>query len=488
MNYPSTESAGESKSRTLLLLAIATMEVVALCLPPKWLLIGALAILALGAVFGICISIVRGRGDFLILGWALVFPLGYYYFAYPEVHPIITLDRVFIGMLMGTVLFTFSRPTTPIPANLKRLGAWWAVFLFFAAITIPATKVPLNSLRTLLDGFVFPTFLAWFVFRYIDVRPHLSKLHLITCVMAIYVCGIGAAEVVLQRDLLVMPDSAVFLAGDYNDNSSEIIIRPNGPFSTTNSYALIGLTTFFFLPFLKGTAECVWSWWRRWLHRIAMGAALLTGIMPMFRSVFMSLGFVLVADAFYTRGRKRAVRIAALSCFLLLALVVKAALPAVFEERSDPGNLFGRVAEQRQIIAMFIDHPLNGVGLNNFYYEASEKGKYRAFFEDVESVDYPHSNLGAVLAETGLTGFIPYFVSQILLVLAFWRIYRSGLQESKLIWTSFLYMFLAYWINGMSLTSGYYSDLNLWYLLVMAVMLKYAVSRPPESRQGMSTL
>ena len=478
----------QSSLKLRVLLGITVIEGLVLCLPPKWSLIGVLCVAAIIALFGACISVVRGRADFLILGWALVFPLGYYYFAYPEVHPVITLDRVFIGILMITVCFSFGREHTPIPPALRRLGWWWVAFLLFAAITIPATKVPLNSLRTLVDGFIFPTFLAWFVFRYFDVRPHVSKLHLITCLMAIYVGGIGAAEVALHRDLLVMPDSAVFLAGDYNDSSSEIIIRPNGPFSTTNSYALIGVTTFFFLAFLKDAVGSQLSWWREWLHRLARAAALATAIMPIFRSMFLAFGIILLADIFYTHGKSRGLRIAALSSFLLLALAVRAALPMVFEERSDPGNLFGRLAEQRQVMAMFMDHPLNGVGLNNFYYEASVKGKYRAFYGEIESVYYPHNNFGAVLAETGLTGFIPYFVSQALLVAAFWKIYRSHLPESKLIWTSFLYIFLGYWINGMSLASGYYSDLNLWYLLVIAIMMKFSVSRYSETHPGLSLL
>jgi O-antigen ligase len=489
MSYSGTLTEhNQSNLKFRALLGITAIEILVLCLPPKWSLIGVLGLLAIVALFGVCISVVRGRGDLLILGWALVFPLGYYYFAYPEVHPVITLDRVFIGILMVTVCFSFGREHTPLPRTLQRLGWWWVAFLFFAAITIPATKVPLNSLRTLLDGFIFPTFLAWFVFRYVDVRSHLSKLHLITCVMAIYVGAIGVAEVALHRDLLVMPDSAVFLAGDYNDNSSEIIIRPNGPFSTTNSYALIGVTTFFFLSFLKEAAGSRLSWWREWLHRLARAAALATAIMPIFRSMFLALGIILFADVFYTLGKRRAVRIAALTSFLVVALAVRAALPMVFEERSDPGNLFGRLAEQRQVMAMFMDHPLNGVGLNNFYYEASVKGKYRAFYGDIESVDYPHNNFGAVLAETGLTGFVPYFVSQVLLVVAFWKIYRSHLPESKLIWTTFLYIFLGYWINGMSLASGYYSDLNLWYLLVIAILMKFAVSQNSETHPRLSLL
>lgn len=447
-----------------------------LCLPPKWWLVASLSVAAVFVVFAVAISVVKGRGDFLILGWALIFPLGYYFLSYPEVHPVITLDRVFIGLLMGTACSALSMRALPIPSALRRIGLWWSVFLFFAAITIPRTRVPLNSLRTLLDGFLFPAFLAWFAFRYLDVRRYLPTLHVITCVMAIYVCGIGVAEIALQRDLLVMPDSAVFLAGDYNDSSSQIVIRPNGPFSTTNSFALIGLTTFFVLPFLRGIGPRNLPWWRAWLHRLALGAALMTGVMPMFRSVFLSLAVILLIDTFYARGRGRTIRVGALSLFLLIALGVRAALPAVFEERSAPGNVFGRLAEQQQVLAMFADHPLNGIGLNNFFYEASQKGKYTAFFGDVQSVDYPHNNLGAVLAETGLTGFIPFVVSQVLLVIAFCQVRRSATPESTLIWKCFLYIFLAYWINGMSLTSGYYSDLNLWYMLAFALMLKFAAT------------
>jgi len=35
---------------------------------------------------------------------------------------------------------------------------------------------------------------------------------------------------------------------------------------------------------------------------------------------------------------------------------------------------------------------------------------------------------------------------------------------------------LCYWINGMSLTIFYFGDLNIWYMLVLAVICKYGCS------------
>jgi hypothetical protein len=48
------------------------------------------------------------------------------------------------------------------------------------------------------------------------------------------------------------------------------------------------------------------------------------------------------------------------------------------------------------------------------------------------------------------------------------------------VWKYFLYIFLSYWVSGLSLTSGHYGDLNLWYLLTLAVLYKYGVTDEAE--------
>jgi len=463
------------RGKQLALFTIVTLEVLAICVPPIWWGTLALSLLVFTALVAILIVTVRGQGDALVLGWLLIFPLGYYYLSFPRGRALIGLDRVFVCVLMLAACFAGQQRHVRIPTLLRNSAISWSFFMLVAAATIPVAVVPISGLRVLLDAFLFPGLLAWYVLRYFDVRRHFRVLHVIACVMAVYVGAIGIGEVALQRDLLATPDSTIFLAGDYSAaQSTEILVRPNGPFSSTNSFALIGLVSLCFIPFLGSVQKEALPRWQRLLQNVAMVAALLTAIMPLFRSVFVSLGIILLVGAYYSRGLRRQVRIAAISFFILLALVLRLALPQIFAERSDPTNLYGRIAEQRQVLMMFLDHPLFGVGLNNFYF-AAQSGKYTAYYEDVESVDYPHNNLSAVLSETGIFGLVPFVLSQVLLVLAFRRL-CAGRKELLPVWTTFLFIFLGYWVNGMSLEAGYFSDLNLYYMCALAILFKYGMN------------
>lgn len=463
--------------KRLALFTIASLEVLAICVPPIWWGTAALSLLIVIGLVGVVMATLQGDGDSLVLGWILIFPLGYYYLSFPRGRALINLDRVFVCVLMVAACLAGQRRLARIPTTLRNSAVCWAMFLVCAAATLPLATVPISGLRVLLDAFLFPGLVAWYVVRHFDVRKHLRILHVVVCIMALYVGAIGIAEVALQRDLLATPDSAIFLAGDYSAaQATEILVRPNGPFSSTNSFALIGLVSLCLIPFLGTVQKEVMPFWQRLLQKVAVVAALLTAIMPLFRSVFVSLGVILLVGAHYSRGLRRLVRMVAISSFVLLALVVQATLPQVFAERSDPMNFYGRIAEQRQVLMMFLDHPLYGVGLNNFYY-AAQSGRYTAYYSDVESVDYPHNNLSAVLAETGMLGFLPFVLSQLLLVLAFRRL-CSGRGELLVVWATFLFIFLAYWVNGMSLESGYFSDLNLYYMCALAILFKYGITAP----------
>jgi O-antigen ligase len=97
-------------------------------------------------------------------------------------------------------------------------------------------------------------------------------------------------------------------------------------------------------------------------------------------------------------------------------------------------------------------------------------------YNGIQSVDSPHNTLGGILSETGIVGFVPYVFSQCLLVVAFLRLKRKGGPEATVLWKYFLYVFLGYWISGLTLASGYSSDLNLWFMFVCMAMYKYAAT------------
>jgi O-antigen ligase len=471
--------------RKIALVGIFFIEILALSLPGKWwLFAGLFLILVLGFV-GLSYEVLRGRCDFVVMGWMLIFPLGYYFLSFPREHPVVTLDRVFLGILLVTSCFADYRDNAGTLRPLRRSAIYWAFFLLFAAVAIPRAKLPLNSLRMWLEAFVFPALLAWYVIRHFEVRRHLSKLHVITCLMVVYLAGIGMAEVVLQRDLLELPSSAVIVAGDYAADSSnpaaEILVRPNGPFGTVNSYAMVGAVSLIFLLFLKHALKDRMPAWQRCLHWLGVSSALIVALIPLFKSVLISLVIVFFVDAWYQRGAARALRVGAVISLGLSVLALQLAFPVVFEERADPVTFYSRIAQQKQTVMLFMNHPINGVGLNNFN-TAAENGQ-SAFYESGEALDYPHNNLGAVLAETGLTGFLPFLASQVLLVSAFRKLRSAASRDSKLVWKNFLFLFLIYWINGMALTIAYFEDLNLWYMFVIAALYKFAITSS-EAREG----
>jgi O-antigen ligase len=466
-----------TRRRDVALWGIVSTEILILCVPPLWWGYAALFLCAIAALSCMVVFVLQGEGNRILLVWLLVYPLGAYFLSYPrEGGAIITLDRVIVGLLVVTAFFANRQTHIPVSPELRKTGWWWFAFLVAAGITIPRVSIPLHSLTVLVDAFVLPLILGWFVLHHFDVLRNLKALHTVTCVLALYVAAIGAAEVVLQRDLLALPDAGILIAGDYMEKASatQLVIRPNGPFSTTNSYALVGMVLFFFLLFLK-QALGEMPRWRAILHRLAVVAALATTFMPLFRSVMASLVVILLVDAYYQHGRRRVVRVALVASFGVLFLAVRLALPAVFEERSNPVNFYGRVAVQMQALAMFADHPINGVGLGNFGAMALTSDRYSATFEDTQSVDAPHNNFGEVLTETGLLGFLPYVAAQVYLLLAFVRIRKQSTSAAKLVWKFFLFLFLGYSINGLSLASGFYGDLNLPFVLVLMILYKYAV-------------
>jgi O-antigen ligase len=454
------------------------LEVVVLCLPAIYAAYAVLGVAVLFLSFSTLTAVVHGRAELFVVFWVALFPLGYYFGSFPRDTPLFTFDRLLLAVILAATIFAGGRRATTIPIDLRKSATYWAVFVFFAAISIPRVKAPFSACRVLIEAFVFPGVLAWYVIRYIDVRKNLRLLHLAAALMAICVGSIGVAEVILQRDLLALSSSSIILAGD-NADVSQLWLRPNGPFSSTNSFALVGLVTLLFLLFARHAVSEKLPQWQKALHYLGVVFALLSSLLPLFRSVLASMIVILIIEAYYSRGFRRAVSLLIIGSAFLLVVAIRIAMPIVFEERSASDNLFGRIAEQRQVLMMFLDNPINGVGFTNFT-EAAQHSKYTTYFRGVQSVDAQHNNLAAVLSEDGLSGFVPFVVSQVLFVVAFWRLRVALARSGMLLWKFFLFFFAAYWVNGMSLTSGYYSDLNLWYMFSLAVLYKFGLVSPNE--------
>ena len=410
----------------------------------------------------------RGRFDGILLWWAGVFPLGYYFLSFPRGQSIVTLDRIVILIAFLGLLLVKPSALTTVPKGLRQAGFASLLFFVVACTTLRDSSSPLNGTRILFDGFLLPVLLGWCVIARFDVRGRLPTIHTAVCLSSIISAAIAAAEIVTKQDLLPLGAPAEAYGG---------IIRPNGPFESNDSLAMIGAVSVFFLLFLRralGPAVTLGRWL---LHYVGLAAALGMAMMPMFRSVAITLLLVLIIDTFWEqKASRRLWRLGLMGAFAGLILIISVFAPDVFEDRSDSQNGYARIAEYEQSFRVFLDHPALGVGFQNFNRYVTGEPRYVAIYRGVASVDWPHSNLSQVLTETGILGFVPYVMASILLLRQMWRL-RQLSGSAHLVWKYFVYMFLTYWITGLTEGSGY-SPLNLWYVFAIAVSCKYALTDP----------
>jgi len=419
-------------------------------------------------------EVFRGRLEGMLLCWAAILPLGGYFLSFPREHAIVTLDRVVICLVFLGMYFVRPSALTPVPKMLRRAGFAWLVFFAIACTTLSNSPNALNAARILLDSFVLPVLLGWCVIARFDVRGHLPSLHTAVCISSIISATVAAAEIVTGQDLLPFGPAAMAYAG---------IVRPNGPFESNDALALMGAVSFFFLLFLGQTLGSTLSASRRILHFIGLAASLGMALMPMFRSVAITLLLVLIIDTFWQqRMSRRILRVALMCASAGVIFILPIFAPKVFEDRSSGQNAYARIAQYEQSFRVFVEHPILGIGFQNFNRYVAGEPRYVASYQGVSSVDWPHSNLAQVLTETGLLGFVPYLMATVFLFRQMWQLHQSS-SSGRLVWKYFVYTFLSYWITGLTEGAGY-SPLNLWYVFAIAVASKYVLTQPELMQPG----
>jgi O-antigen ligase len=418
---------------------------------------------------GVVADALGGKIDRILLLWAAALPLGPYFLSFPREQSVITLDRVVILVAFMGLFLAKRSSRMAVPMTLRRAGLAWLAFIAVAAVTLGKSASVLNTAHELIDGFLLPLVLGWCVIARFDVRRRLPTLHTAVCISSIICAAVAAAEIVTVQDLLPNGASVMFYAGG--------IPRPNGPFSSNDVLALMGAVSLFFLLFLRAVLGPNLSAGRRVLHSVGLAAALGMALMPMFRSVMLTLLLALIIDTLWEhRTSRRVWGVVLLLASIGVIFIAPLFAPKVFEDRSSSENAYGRIAEFEQSLRVFVDHPLLGVGFQNFNNYVTGEPRYVASYAGVSSLDWPHNTLAQILTETGIVGFAPYVMAHVLLLMAMWRL-RQLSRSGYLVWKYYVYLFLSYWITGLTESSGY-GYLNLWYMFAVAVFCKYASTEP----------
>jgi O-antigen ligase len=464
--------------------------VVGACLTAALVLVSDKPLLYSGAAIGAALllayalsAVSSGNSQGLVLIWVLLYPLGYYYLSFPQEHSIFTLDRAFVAILAAVLIAHPVQRSQPLPTRILYAGLCWTGFIGAALLSLRDVRgwSLLYSLRVLIDAFVMPGVLALYVLRRFNVRRHLPALSIVVCVMSIYLAGIGMAEAVLHQDLLPLSPENTFLLG--NDE----IFRANGPFGSGSTYGLLGVINFLLIRFFQRTTGSGLPSWQRFLQWIGMLAAFLVSMIPMHRGIVVTWVVIGLIEAWQNRRnsvwwRGTAWKRAALLVGFSLALIaIKTTFPYIYEDRvEDASNVNARLAQHQQSLAVLLDHPWLGAGFGQFTQVVSNESKYRFFYNGVPSIDYPHNTLLNVAAETGLLGVFFFTLSQFFLLRAFRGFPLKGL-TGLLAWWSFVSIFVAYWVFGMDVSSGYFEELNIWYMFALAICIRYACTEPYAS-------
>jgi hypothetical protein len=450
---------------------LALLSLVPLCvvLPMAPLKIGIAAIAGWIAFLWVAISLIRGRFQYVALLWVAFYPYCYYFFSYPAERSIFTIDRAFIILLVIEMLAVSRRhPGTPLVRDIRVAAYLWAAYLIACLVSLwghPVAEV-LGSYRLILDGILMPALLGLYAIWLLPIIPNLTKVHASVCILMLGLAIVAGAELFSSKNLFPWPGAVE----EWVQTTDLKIIRVDGPFENSSVLCLVGTLGFFFIIYSRRLIGGFMTSRQRFLHHIGLSAALAAALMPMNRGLVIAFCVCACVDyvskeSLISRGTWN--RIFALLLFLVLA--GKLLYPAVYEDRVTKGdNFYQRIAQHQQTLEVIRDHPLMGVGINLYHDTVVGDSQYLTQLKGFEALDYPHSSLLTVLAEGGVIGFVLYVAAQLFFVRAMWKLRRVN----RLGWQVFLYCTLVYTIFGLDVGIAYYSDLNLFYMLVLGLIVQ----------------
>jgi hypothetical protein len=459
------------------LLGLLSLLALAVLLPMSPMPVGVAILGGWILLIWVAISFIRGRFDYVVLGWLAVFPYCYYFFSYPAERAIFTIDRAFI-VLLAIELFFMSRRTgaTPLTRDVRISGYFWGLYLLvcFGSLASHPVFDVLGSYRLLLDGMLMPALLGLYAVRLFPITRNLSKLHGCVCVLMLGIAVVCGSELLSGKNLLPWPGAIETWIYNYDVK----ILRVDGPFENSSVLSVIGVVGLFFITYSRRLIGSSLTSTQHLLHIIGLVASLASALMPMNRGLIIAVLVCASIDYFAKAPLiSRSLWNCLFAALFFAAVFAKLLYPGVFEDRVTGGdNFYQRIAQDVQTSEVIRDHPLMGVGFNLFSATVIGDPRYAVQWGGFEAMNVPHNSILSVLAEEGGVGFLLYAGGQLYFIRAMWRMRKVN----RLGWQVFLYCILVYIIFGFDVGIAYYSDLNLFYMFVLGIILQIQLRMLPR--------
>jgi O-antigen ligase len=420
---------------------------------------------------------------------------------FPTDRSIVTYDRLIFASLVLVLLLNWKGSETisaregtarPRKFSMSRFEVAWALLALLAlASAVTRAGNVAYAARLAVDTFVLPLVAFHVARNYFDLERAGKQLALAGMAVALFLFVTAAFEFATGIDLFAFKGAEIVREGER---------RVNGPFSTDSSFAVICLMLFVFLQAAPRMFNLRLDRAAKLVYESSLVAAVLGALLPLFRAVAIALvvcwfflkwsaraansrslrdfGRALSRRRSFLPGIVRFVMPAVILAVILIALAgwFTTMAPSIVADRlTDPRTAFGRLATWQAAAEITLDNPAFGAGLGNYseYFDASHYYADEAPEEVLETraVDSPHSNLLWISSELGLTGLALYVAANIYLLLMGWRAFNNADDLRQRVTAScFLAIVFAYWIPGLTLSSGYYSDLNLCFFFLTGAL------------------
>ncbi|HEX5735662.1 MAG TPA: hypothetical protein VF131_22735 [Blastocatellia bacterium] len=436
----------------------------------------------------------RTTQHFLLLAWFVTTPVLSFFTRYPLEKSIITYDRAIIGLLVVMLLWKYWTRAKNGSGGQSGFSALpfeiaWATLSVWMLINVALKSGNVGyATRIVVDGFWLPLVLFHIARRHFDLRGKRSALLLGAVALGMLLFAIGAYEFVTGTDLFHYKGSELIREGE---------LRPNGPFASDSSYAIICLLVAVFLAFAPRALGVRLDRAARLTYTIAIAASVAAAMLPQFRVVAAS---ILICWLIFAASRSiqpgwigkakhafHAKRLPlsslrlhpfTMSVIVLLALAaagVVLASASLGQRLSSLHNVYGRLATWEAAVRISADNPLLGVGIANYgdYFRAM-------YFEGETPVERiiesraalsPHSTPLWVAAEAGALAFALYLMANVYIFRMGYRALKGATDgRERAAAACYLAIVVAYWLPGMTLTSGIYSDLNLYFFFLLGLL------------------
>jgi O-antigen ligase len=437
----------------------------------------------------------------VLIAWFVTAPLASFYVRFPIDRSILTYNRLVFALVVIMLLVksgyqalgteSASEASTLWNASprqstfsVSRFEIAWALLSVLAlASAIARSNDVAYATRMAIDTFWLPLVAFHLARNYLDLRKGGRLLLLGGIALALFLFATGAFELAAGTDLFAYKGSELVREGER---------RVNGPFAADSSFAIICLIIFLFLLAAPKLFRVRFDRTGKLIYACAVAGAGIGALLPVFRAVGLALVLSWIVlqwstedqnrQPWFRAAARRVVPLGILLATLLVALVgwIATSAPSLGGSRlTDPRSAYGRLASWQGAAEIVFDNPVLGVGLTNYadYYDAThyyDEESPEEFLE-TKAGDSPHSNVLWIGAELGLTGLALYIAANAYLFLMGWRALKEATDSRRRLAASCLIaIIVAYWIPGLTLASGYYSDLNLYFLVLVGALNRFS--------------